>query len=70
MTVLEQLVFDLDAAGGDISPPANAKPVLGRHVADGAARLLRKLVATGLDPQAIESAAALVIALDSEAVTA
>lgn len=55
-----QLAFDLDA-------PTVANPVLSRHVKAGPARLLRRLVATGLDPRAIESAAALVAELDEEA---
>jgi hypothetical protein len=54
-----QLVFDLDA-------PTVAKPVLSRHIPPGAARLLKALVADGLNLDALEAAAALVVALDAE----
>ena len=60
MTEFEQFVFDLDA-------PIVAIPAVARHVKGGPARLLRRLVVCGLDPQAVESAAALVAALDEEA---
>jgi hypothetical protein len=61
-----QLVLELDVAAEDMSAPENAKPVLSRRVRSGAASLLRKLVAYGLDPRALQSAAALVAALDEE----
>jgi SOS response regulatory protein OraA/RecX len=60
VTEFEQFVFDLDA-------PTVANPVLSRHVKAGPARLLRRLVTTGLDPEALEAAAALVAAMDEEA---
>jgi hypothetical protein len=60
VTEFEQFVLDLDA-------PIVAIPVLSRHVKGGPARLLRRLVVCGLDPQAVEVAAALVAALDEEA---
>jgi hypothetical protein len=60
MSDLAQLVFDLD-----LPQPA----ALSSYVPPGAARLLKALVVDGLDPQAIESAAALVVALDAGAVT-
>lgn len=56
MSALGQLVFDLEGA--------EPRPALSRHVPAGAARLLRKLVADGLDPKALENAAELVVALD------
>lgn len=56
-----QLAFDLD------TPPIPARPALSSHVSSGPGRLLRKLVVGGLDPQAVEAAAALVVALDEEA---
>jgi hypothetical protein len=65
-----QLTFAF--AADDLSAPAGttvpaAPPVLSRHVKAGPARLLRRLIATGLDPQALERAAALVVALDEGA---
>jgi hypothetical protein len=59
VTEFEQFVLDLDA-------PTVAIPALSRHVAPGAARLLRRLVVLGLAPDAIENAAALVAALEEE----
>jgi hypothetical protein len=59
-----QLAFDI--AGGEMSSPATARPALSDRVPGGPARLLRKLVAGGLDPQAVQAAAALVAALDAE----
>ena len=59
----EQFVFDLDVS---VRPSEQIDPVLSRHVKAGPGRLLRKLVAGGLDPQAVEAAAALVVALDEE----
>jgi hypothetical protein len=58
VSVLEQLVLDLDECH------VPARPALSRHVPPGAARLLKALVADGLDLHAIEAAAALVAALD------
>jgi hypothetical protein len=62
MTAFEQFVFDLEWSEPDSAP----EPAVKRNVAAGPARLLRKLVSAGLDPEAIESAAALVAALDEE----
>jgi hypothetical protein len=61
VTDLEQLILDL--SGAEWAAP---RPVLSKHVRPGPARLLRRLVVLGLDPQAIEAAAALVAALDQE----
>jgi hypothetical protein len=59
MSDLEQLVLEFDA-------PIVAGPVLSRHVKAGPAQLLRNLVVLGLDPRALEAAAALVVASDEE----
>jgi hypothetical protein len=59
-----QLAFDLDdLSGAEQSAPG---PAVKRNVSAGAPRLLRRLLAVGLDPDAIEHAAALVVALDRE----
>jgi hypothetical protein len=60
MSDLEQLVLEFDA-------PIVANPALSRHVKAGPAQLLRNLVVLGLDPRALEHAAALVAHLDEEA---
>ena len=64
MTDLVQLVFELDLAGAHETAPG-----IKRNVAGGAPRLLRRLLAIGMDPGAIETAAALVAALDEEPLT-
>ena len=61
MTEFEQFAFDLDLDTSTV-----AQSALSRHVKAGPARLLRRLVTTGLDPGALDAAAALVAELDSE----
>jgi hypothetical protein len=67
VSVLEQLVFDLDP---EQFPPkgehTQVRPLLSRYCPPGAARLLKRLVAGGLDLDALEVAAALVAELDAE----
>jgi hypothetical protein len=60
----DQLAFDLDdLSGAEWSTPG---PAFKRNVQAGPARLLRRLISTGLDPGAIEHAAALCAHLDEE----
>ena len=59
MTDLEQFVLELDVP--TITPPA-----LSQHVPAGAGRLLRRLVKGGLDPDALQHAAAIVAYMDRE----
>jgi hypothetical protein len=64
MIDLDQLAFDLDdLPGAEWSAP---EPPVKRNVAGGAPRLLRRLLAIGLDPAALEHAAALCAHLDEE----
>ncbi len=63
MTDLAQLAFDLDSPDAEWSAPPLA---VKRNVSGGAPRLLRRLLAIGLDPAALETAAALVAHLDRE----
>jgi hypothetical protein len=63
VTDLAQLMFDLDLADAEWSAP---EPAFKRNVQPGPARLLRRLISTGLAPDALEHAAALVAALDEE----
>ena len=50
----------------DLDAPTVAAPALSRHTPAGAPRLLRKLLSNGMDPAALEAAAALVAALDEQ----
>jgi hypothetical protein len=61
MTDLDQLVFDFEPLYVKSSAPE-----IKRNVSAGAPRLLRRLLAIGLDPAALEHAAALCVALDAE----
>jgi hypothetical protein len=63
LTDLEQLVFDFDLSGAE--PPAPG-PAIKRNVGAGPAKLLRRLISTGLDPDALEHAAQLCAHLDEE----
>jgi hypothetical protein len=63
MTDLDQLVFDLDVEAVPATKTTNPRGRPGT----GSAGLLRRLVAIGLDPEAVVHAAALVAALDEEA---
>jgi hypothetical protein len=56
---LNQLTFNLEL-------PATSPPVLSVRVPAGGARLLRKLIASGMDLGALEQAAALCAHLDAE----
>jgi hypothetical protein len=65
---MEQLAFDVDALLDDTtSPPVAGRPGLKKNAQAGAPRLLRTLLARGLDPDALGTAAGLVALLDADA---
>lgn len=63
MTAQDQLAFDMGSAA-----PDSPIPMLKKNPARGPARLLRTIVAGGLDPAALDAAAMLVELLEHEPV--